>query len=123
MMHGEKRTCARNNGALLIEVRFKKKTFMRRSKLEMYVDILKVLAHEGPLKMTFVMFKTNLNYNILEEYIVFLIKQGLVEVRTVRRERKVYMITQGGITVLGQFRELKGVLPIVEETGNKTRHQ
>jgi predicted transcriptional regulator len=123
MTHGEKRTCARNNRALLIEVHFKKKTCMRRSKLEMYVDILKVLAHWGPLKITPVMYKANLNYTVLEEYFAFLIKQGLIEVKTVRRERKIYMITQPGITVLRQFRELKGVLPIVEETGNKTRHQ
>ena len=34
---------------------------MRRSKLEMYVDILKVLAQRGPLKLTHVMYKANVN--------------------------------------------------------------
>ena len=30
---------------------------MRRSKLEMYVDILKVLGQRGPLKLTHIMYK------------------------------------------------------------------
>jgi hypothetical protein len=54
---------------------------MRRSKLEMYVDILKVLAHRGPLKLTHVMYKANVNCSVLKEYLDFLMKQGLVEER------------------------------------------
>jgi predicted transcriptional regulator len=88
------------------------------------VDILKVLAHWGPLKITHVMYKVNVNCSILEECFGFLIKQGLIEAKSVGRERKVYVITQLGVTVLKQFRELKEVLSIVvEETDNKIRHQ
>jgi predicted transcriptional regulator len=82
----------------------------------MYVDILEVLAHVGPLKLTHVMYQVNVNCSVLREYLDFLTKQGLVEVRIIGRERKVYAITQLGVTVLEQFRELKEVLPIVEET-------
>jgi predicted transcriptional regulator len=96
---------------------------MRRSKLEMYVDILKVLVHWGPLKPTHVMYKANLNCSVLKEYLGFLIKQELIEEKTIKRERKFYAITQRGITVLKYFRELKGVLPIVDETGNDAGHQ
>ncbi len=39
------------------------------------------------------------------------------------RERKIYAITQRGVTMLKKFIELKTVLPIVEETGNKASHQ
>jgi predicted transcriptional regulator len=92
---------------------------MRRSKLEMYVDILKVLAHRGPLKLTHVMYKANVNCSVLKEYLEFLIKQGLVEERTAGKRRVVYAITQRGITVLKYFRELKQVLPIVEEARNQ----
>ena len=92
---------------------------MRRSKLEMYVDILKVLAQRGPLKLTHVMYKANVNCKVLKEYLDFLTKQGLVEEKIIRRERVVYAITQRGVTVLKQFRELKEVLPIVEETRNQ----
>ena len=92
---------------------------MRRSQLEMYVDILKVLAQRGPLKLTHIMYKANVNCKVLKEYLDFLTKQGLVEEKIIRRERVVYAITQRGVTVLKQFRELKEVLPIVEETRNQ----
>jgi predicted transcriptional regulator len=92
---------------------------MRRSKLEMYIDILKVLAHRGPLKLTHIMYKANVNCSVLKEYLDFLIKQNLVEERTIGKRRVVYAITQRGITVLKYFRELKQVLPIVEEARNQ----
>lgn len=91
------------------------RVIMRRSKLEMYVDILKALVHKGPLKLTHVMYKANVNSRVLKEELDFLIKQGLVEERTVGKRRVVFAITQRGITVLKYFKELKQVLPIVEE--------
>ena len=92
---------------------------MRRSKLEMYIDILKVLAQRGPLKLTHVMYKANVNCSVLKEYMAFLIKQGLVEEKSIGKRRLVYTVTQRGIMVLKYFRELKQVLPIVEENGNQ----
>jgi predicted transcriptional regulator len=89
---------------------------MRRSKLEMYIDILKVLAQRGPLKLTHIMYKANVNCNVLKEYLDFLTNQGLVEERTVGKCRVVYAATQRGLTVLKYFKELKEVLPIVEES-------
>jgi predicted transcriptional regulator len=88
---------------------------VRRSKLEMYVDILSVLAQKGPLKLTHVMYKANVNCSVLKEYLDFLIKQSLIEERTFGKQRVVFAITQRGITVLKYFKELKQVLPIVEE--------
>jgi DNA-binding PadR family transcriptional regulator len=43
-------------------------------------------------------------------------RQSLVEERTVGKKRVVYAITERGITVLKYFRELKTVLPLVEES-------
>jgi len=85
----------------------------------MYIDILKVLAHRGPLKLTHIMYKANVNCSVLKQYLDFLIKQDLVEERTAGKRRVVYAITQRGITVLKHFRELKQVLPIIEETRNR----
>ena len=96
---------------------------MRRSQLEMYVDILEVLARGGPLKLMQVMHNANVNCSMLRECLDFLTKQGLVEVKIIGKERKFYAITQLGVTVLKQFRELKEVLPIVVETGNEVRNQ
>jgi len=65
------------------------------------------------------MYKANVNCSVLKEYLDFLMKQNLIEERTVGKQRVVYAITQRGITVLKYFRELKQVLPIVEEARNK----
>lgn len=88
---------------------------MRRSKLEMYIDILEVLAQRGPLKLTHVMYKANVNCSVLKDYLEFLLKQELVEERSLGKKRIVFAISQKGITVLKYFRELKQVLPIIEE--------
>ena len=88
---------------------------MRRSKLEMYVAILKVLALRGPLKLTHIMYKANVNCSVLSEYLEFLLKQELVEERHVKKNRIVYAVTQHGLTVLKSFRELSQALPIDEE--------
>ena len=81
----------------------------------MYVDILKVLSHRGPLKLTHIMYKANVNCSVLKEYLDFLIKQGLVDERIVGKRRVIFAVTQRGITVLKYFRELSLVLPIIEE--------
>ena len=92
---------------------------VRRSKLEMYVDILSVLSQKGPLKLTHVMYKANVNCSVLKEYLDFLLKQGLIEQHTVGKQRIVFAISQRGITVLKYFKELRQVLPIVEESRNQ----
>ena len=76
---------------------------MRRSKLEMYIDILKVLSQRGPLKLTHIMYKANVNCSVLKQYLNFLIEQDLVVERTVGKNRVVYAITQKVITVLKYF--------------------
>ena len=49
---------------------------MRRSKMEMEVDILKILAQKGRLKLTHIMYKTNVNCSVLNTNLEFLIGQG-----------------------------------------------
>ncbi len=88
---------------------------MRRSKLESYVDILKVLAHTGPLKLTHIMYKSNFNGNILREYLDFLIKQGLIEERTIKKRHSLFAVTQRGMTVLKHFQELTQEISAIEE--------
>lgn len=92
---------------------------MRRSKLEMYVDVLKVLAHKGPLKLTHIMYKANVNCSVLKQHIGFLTRQNLVEEQAAgkksARTRVVYAITERGRTVLKYFRNLNAALQITEE--------
>ena len=89
---------------------------MRRSKLERYVDILQVLAHKGPLKLTHIMCKSNFNGSVLKEYLDFLIKRGLVEERIVKKSHSVFAVTQRGIGILKLFQELTQEISAIAET-------
>lgn len=92
---------------------------MRRSKLEMYIDILRVLAHNGPMKLTHIMYKANVNCNMLKQSLKFLTQQNLIEEQTLRQKRNkimvVYTTTERGKTILKYFRELNTALQITEE--------
>jgi predicted transcriptional regulator len=88
---------------------------MRRSKLEMYIDILEALSTRGPLKLTHIMYKSNVNCNVLKEQLYFLIKNNMVQERILRKEKIVYAIAPRGTTVLRTFREVKAVFPEEEE--------
>ena len=93
---------------------------MRRSKMEMYIDILKVLAQNGPLKLTHVMYKANVNCSVLKENLDFLIQQNLIEEQVVHKKRnktKVsYAITEKGKTVIRYFNEVNIALQITGDT-------
>ena len=83
--------------------------------MEMYLDILKTLAKKGPLKLTHIMYKANVNCSVLKEYLNFLIQQKLVEEKALPKERIVYDVTEKGLTVLKYFRELQIMLPLVKD--------
>ena len=93
---------------------------MPRSKLELHIDILRSLAHHGPLVLTHVMYKANVNCTALKEYLEFLIQHNLIIEQTLLERRRktkiVYTITERGLTVLKHFRELNSALQIDEET-------
>jgi predicted transcriptional regulator len=89
---------------------------MRRSKREMYIDILRVLAYRGPMRITLIMYETNLNCNMLKKYLNFLIEQNLVEDENSGKRKSMFTITEKGISILKYFKELEQALPIVEET-------
>lgn len=91
---------------------------MKRSKLEMHVDILKVLAQRGPLQQTDIMYQANLNCNVLEENLIFLIKQGLVEEVVIGKNSVVYANTNRGSAVVRFFGELDKSLLVNEEEVN-----
>ena len=92
---------------------------MRRSKMEMYIDILRVLAKNGPLKLTHVMYKANVNCSVLKANLDFLINQNLIEEQiTIKKRNKTkirYAITEKGRTVIGYFNEINVALNITNE--------
>ena len=88
---------------------------MRRSKMEIYMDVLKTLSQKGPLKLTHIMYKANVNCSVLKGYLDFLIQQELIEEKTLKKEKIVYEITEKGLTVIKYFRELQINLPLMDE--------
>ena len=93
---------------------------MRRSKMEMYIDILKVMAQNGPMKLTHVMYKANVNCSVLKQNLEFLIQQNLIEEQiTVKKRNKTkisYAITERGRTVIKYFNEVNRALHITNES-------
>jgi len=87
--------------------------------MEMYVDILKVLAKNGPLKLTHIMYKANVNCSVLKQNLDFLINQNLIEEQIRHKKRnktKVrYAITERGKTVIKYFNEVNRALQITKE--------
>jgi predicted transcriptional regulator len=89
---------------------------MRRSKLEMYVGIVKVLAQRGPLQVKQITCETNINGNALTEYLSFLIKQGLIEKVALDKNNVAYANTDRGTAVTRFFDQTDKTFPVEEET-------
>ena len=85
----------------------------------MYIDILKVMAQNGPMKLTHIMYKANVNCNVLKENLSFLLQQNLIEEQIkVKRRNKTkvrYAITERGRTVIKYFNEVNKALQISED--------
>ena len=91
---------------------------MRRSKIEIYMEILSILNQRGLSRITHIMYDSNTNCSLLKENLIFMIKQGLVKEKFVGHDRVAYCITPRGVSILQSFKELQIVLPIIEKTTN-----
>jgi predicted transcriptional regulator len=87
---------------------------MSRSKLETYLEILGAFSNNGSLKLAQLACLVNVNDRVLNGHVHFLIKQGLVEVRTVGVANVIFSATQQGINVLKYFHLPKQGLSIIE---------
>ena len=91
---------------------------MRRSKLEIHIDILRALAYHGRLKPTHITYKANVNCSALKECLGFLVQSNLVKEQTIikkKKKRRVYAITDLGLTALRNVKEIDKALHVFEE--------
>lgn len=88
---------------------------MKRSKLELHLDILNVLNQAEMMNTTQIMYKVNICHRFLEEYLALLIRQNLVEKKVFDKNRTKYSITPIGEDLLRTFTELKRILQIGED--------
>jgi predicted transcriptional regulator len=91
---------------------------MRRSKLEIHIDILRALAYHGRLRPTHITYKANVNCSALKECLDFLIERNLIKEQSISRRkqtRKYYAITDLGLTALRNVKEINKALHVFEE--------
>lgn len=91
---------------------------MRRSKLEIHIAILRALAYHGKLKPTHITYKANVNCSALKDCLDFLMERNLIKEQSIsrrRQTRKVYAITDLGLTALRNVNEINNALHVFEE--------
>jgi len=79
----------------------------KRTRLEIIHDILAVIKEKsGKIKPTHVLYKSNLSYSLMEQYLEELISKGLVREMKLKKG-KTYEITDRGISYLSQYGAIK----------------
>lgn len=86
----------------------------RRDRLYIIAEIL-MIVRDGSLK-TQIMYKANLSFAQLNEYLSFLIRMGLLEIHE-EEGKNVYRITDKGKKYLDSYKEISGLL---EDNKRKT---
>ena len=79
----------------------------RRDKLAIVADILEI-AKEGCLK-TQIMYKANLSFTQLNEYLTFMLMQNLI-VHIQRGEKEIYKTTEKGLDFLHRHNHMVSLL-------------
>lgn len=75
----------------------------KRNKLEIIHDILKVIRERnGKIKPTHILYKSNLSYSMMEEYLGELIKKGFV-LEENGKSGKTYSVTSKGNNYLDKY--------------------
>lgn len=75
----------------------------KRNKLEIIKDILEVIRNKsGRVKPTHILYKSNLSYGMMEQYISELIEKDFIY-QEIKDNKKTYGITEKGIKYLSQY--------------------
>jgi len=90
----------------------------RRSKLEIYLDVLRVIK-QGTSKPTRIMYSANLSWRLLQSILGNMVSQGLIEELDVsdsgdRRTNKLYKVTPKGDSVIRYFDRARGLIKVDE---------
>lgn len=90
---------------------------MGLSRLELCIAIMKVLAVQGSAELPQIVRKKDFGLSEPEEYLVFLVKMGIIRQRPVG-DRVIYSITTKGLRVLVYFKEVDAKLPLAKKCRN-----
>ena len=95
---------------------------MKRSSTEMEVAVLQALSGSKLLKMTHIMYRANLNANVLKKKLIALESRGLIKTHNVSkdnlkhpgRERIFYALTPKGLDILHSYLSVYNALGCVD---------
>jgi predicted transcriptional regulator len=90
---------------------FQKRT---RDKLYIIAEILDIAEETNGVLKTQIMYRANLSYTQLNDYLEFLLKNGLLT-KVVLDNKKVYKTTPKGIQFLQSYREITELLRTEQE--------
>lgn len=83
----------------------------KRERLEIIHDILKALQDKGgKLKPTHILYKSNLSYQMLTEYLTDLIEKRLIIEEEDKKKNKFYSITEKGLNFLNDFKVIRNFM-------------
>lgn len=78
----------------------------KRNRLEVIKDILEVIRNKnGRIKPTHILYKSNLSYQMMGEYLTELIQKGFVQEKKTDKG-KTYLITEKGLNYLNQYKTI-----------------
>ena len=86
---------------------FREKESGRRDRLEIFADILEIA--KGECLKTQIMYRANLSFAQLNEYLAFMIKMGFLEVNK-DNEKRIYRTTNRGFKYLESYEEISSLL-------------
>jgi len=75
---------------------------MRRSRLELYVDIICALAHKA-LTTDEIAFQCNTNCLTLQQKLDFLVEHDIVSIEVSQDNRPFYVLTRRGVSIFKTF--------------------
>ncbi|MBN2566731.1 winged helix DNA-binding protein [Candidatus Woesearchaeota archaeon] len=83
----------------------------KRDRLEIIHDILLVIREKGDrIKPTHILYKSNLSYQMLTDYLNELIGKGLILTKEDKKGKRTYALTDKGYRFLTEFKMIRDFL-------------
>ena len=90
--------------------------FKRRSRFEVMYQILSLCRTFQP--KTYIMFKCNLSYELLQKYLEILVDGNLLEIVRKGKDREYYRTTDCGERFINEYEKLKSILEEAKRENN-----
>ena len=81
---------------------------VRRSKIHIFIDILRLVSKKGKAKPTHILYGANLSHIRLKKYLEVLLTNGFIE-QTSEGGHTYYRLTERGMEFLSEFRKVEKV--------------